>query len=267
VIVGLTLHFHILGVMLALPLLLTGLWWIPSFLVMASPLLLFDLRNDWLLTRHIIRFVTAAPDTSTTLWYRVHSYLVSLADLIHVDTPASQWIVPVVLIIAWGLWSNHIHRWIKVTLLLPLVAFLLFRGHLVPYYAIVAWTPFVLIAGTLLATLWRKSRLWRVIIIFYVGLLSLQTLHQLQSWDPLRSIDKKLAAIRFIKNHANGKTVHVSRTMELSANFGFDYLLWYEGLASSGNPNDPTYTLVVPARFDGITPDVQFGDIGVVLPE
>lgn len=288
-IVGLTLHFHILGAMLIVPLFIwsisqqrrTGqnpkdaklatsiprLSWILPFLLMASPLFLFDIRNDWLIVRHAVRFVTTAPETSTTLWYRIHTYLVSLADLIHVSLPSTAWVIPTVVIIAWGLWNRKIHRLIKVTLVTPFVAFLLFRGHLVPYYAIVAWAPFVLISGALLSTLWEKSLLWRVIIVIYVGLLSRETMHQLQTWDPLRTIDKKLAAIRYIKQHADGKTIHISRTMELSTNFGFDYLLWNEDLTSSGNLNDPNYTLVVPANFDGITPDVQFGDIGVVLPQ
>lgn len=234
---------------------------------MASPLVLFDIRNNWLIARHAVRFLTNSPDAPTTIWYRVHSYLVSLAELIHAGLPASAWIIPTVVIIVWGLLNRKIHRWIKMTLVIPLVAFFLFRGHLVPYYAIVAWTPFVLIAGAFLSTFWEKSRLWRVLIVVYVGLLSFQTITQMKAWDPLRTIDKKLSAIRYIKRHADGKTIHISRTMELATNFGFDYLLWYESLESSGNSNDPTYTLVVPANFDGITPDVQFGDIGVVLPK
>lgn len=272
---GLTLHFHIIGAMLVLPLVIRSLssqqrsrWsWIVPFLLLASPLILFDIRNDWLLTQHVVRFFTSSPDTPMPLWDRVHAYLVSLSDLIHVGFPASAWITPVALLVLWGLWSNRINQWITITLLTPLIAFLLFRGHLVPYYAIVAWTPFVLISGAFLSALWGKSRIWQAVIVVYISLLSLQTIDQLRSWDPLRTIDKKLAAIRFIKNHSAGQKIYISRTMELATNFGFDYLLWYEGLKSSGNPNDPTYTLVVPANFDGIRSDVQFGDIGVVLPE
>ena len=273
-IVGLTLHFHIVGAMLVIPLFIwsiskrsvSRLSWIFPFLVLTSPLIVFDVRNDWLLTRHILRFVTAAPDAPTTLWYRIHSYLISLAELVHVGLPAASWVISTGIIIVWGLWNKQIHQWIKITLLVPLAAFLLFRGHLVPYYAIVAWTPFVLIAGTFLAALWDKGLLWKASVVLYVLLLVQQTTSLMRSWDPLRTIDKKLAAVRYIKRHTGGKTIHVSRTMELATNFGFDYLLWYEKVNSSGDPSDPTYTLVVPAHLDGIVPDVQFGDIGVMVP-
>lgn len=263
---GLALHLHFSGIFL-IPLLLTSGWWgLLSLGALLSPLFLFELRHNLTMTRNAVGFLLSNTGGGTTLPYRLNAYLVGLGDLFIPSSFRLDGILFAVLLIAWGLSQKKL-RPITVTTILPLVFFLLYSAHLLPYYTIIAWSGLFLITGSLIETVWQKHRLGKALIITLALWFGFTNFTIWKNWSCGRSIDQKLAALYFIKEQAGNKPIYLSRTIEKTANFGFDYLISYLGLESTGNINDPNYTLIVPADWQGIEPDLQFGGIGVNLPK
>ncbi|MBI2309819.1 glycosyltransferase family 39 protein [Candidatus Collierbacteria bacterium] len=263
--VGLSAHFHIVGMMLIPSLVIINWRWLPVFLLFVSPLIFFDFRHNHLITNNALSFF-ANPGIGTPLIFRLNTYFLSLADHINLGVSAGIFIPVAILALIWGLFTPRITRMIKIVLLLPLFFFLLYSKHLVPYYAIVSWTPFILIFGVALEMIWEKRSIGKMVVLAYLGLFIYGNTISLFRWTAVRGINNKIAALEYIKKESGSRPIYISRTMERATNFGFDYLMDYVALVSTGNPNDPTYTLVVPADWQGIKPDKQFGDIGIVLP-
>lgn len=265
--VGLSAHFHIIGLMLTPLLISTGWWWLAPFLFFLSPLILFDFRHDFLIAKHAIDFLFSQSGSSTPITYRIHTYLIALADQINFLFPAQVFIPVVILIILWVFLTKSVNPQLKNILILPLIYFSIYPKHLVPYYSIVAWTPLILIVGLVLTKIWELHKAGKLVVMGFLAIFLYQNTISWQSWRAIRGIDKKIAALEFIKQHAGSGKKNISKTIELSANFGFNYLMDYVGLSSTGNPQDRTYTIVVPANWDKIRSDIIFGDIGIVLPD
>lgn len=265
--VGLSAHFHILGLMLVPLLIFTGWEWLPALLFFLSPLIAFDLRHNHLIFSHAVNFFSNSGSFSTPIYYRIHTYLISLADLINFSQTGKIFVPIVILTILWGFLIPALKREVKIGLVLPLIYFVLYTKHLVPYYSIVAWTPFILTVGLVLTEIWKRNSLGKLLVITFLAIFSYQNTLNWLNWRAVRGIDKKISALEFIKSDSDGKKINISRTIELPANFGFDYLMEYIGISSTGNPADPTYTLVMPINWQGIHSDKIFGDVGIILPK
>lgn len=265
--VGLALNLHFSGVYL-LPLLFTeGIAGILSIILPLAPLLLFEFRHDWFITKNAIQFITHPGGEPTGIWSRLYSFMSSQAQMFQSGQLTPVLIAVVALSFVWMIKQKHkLNRWFVGSYILPLIFFMIYSGQLLPYYAAIAWSPFLLIVGDFLSTAWGKSNLLKYgIIIFFVFF----SLSQIRDWNQFsvgRGLDKKLAALRYIKSKAGNNKYYFSKTLEPAADNGFTYLTQYVGINSSGSPLDTTYTIVAPFNWQGIQPDIRFGDFGVVLP-
>lgn len=264
--VGLSFHFHILGTMLILPLLFINLFWIPSFILLVSPLIFFDLRHHFLILRHALNFFSLSSTAPTPIFYRLDTYLISLSDLISTSILARPLILLTTAIIFFSILNPKIKKSLKIVLILPLIFFLVYSGHLAPYYAVIAWIPLILIAGHFAGQLWQKRFFGKVLVAFFIFYIAFNNTSTWYHKSYSRGINNKIAVLKFIKEKAGSQPFHISRTMDPAANFGFDYLISWMKLNPTDSPDDPTYTIVAPFDFENIKSDMYFGDFGLVLP-
>ena len=264
-VIGLTLNLHFSGVFLTPLLMVSGIWGILAMLVLVSPIILFDLRHQWWNIAHALEFLSKSSGV-TSLWFRLDTFLVSFAIIFEAVTGAGMWVKAVMgAIVVWGLLYTN-RNWPKIILGLTFIFFMIYGGNLIPYYGIIAWVPFILIAGCGLGRLWKLEDILKPVIILAGIFFLIMNLRVFTNRSISRSLNKKIAALEFIKNDFKGREMYLSINMDPAANFGFTYLTEYIGIESTPLPVDLTYTLFAPYDWLKIQPDKQFGDFGVLLP-
>ena len=263
--IGLTLNLHFSGVFLIPLLLVSGIWGALTMLAFISPIILFDLRHQWWNIAHALEFLSKSSGV-TSLWFRLDTFLVSFAVIFEAATGAGMLTKAIMgVVIVWGfLYTNR--NWPKIILGLTFIFFMMYGGNLIPYYGIIAWVPFILITGYGLSRLWKLEDILKPVIILAGIFFLIMNLRVFTNRSTSRSLNKKIAALEFIKNDFKGREMYLSINMDPAANFGFTYLTEYIGIESTPLPVDLTYTLFAPYDWLKIQPDKQFGDFGVLLP-
>lgn len=263
--IGLTLNLHFSGVFLIPILLISGIWGSLSLLILVSPIILFDLRHQWWNVAHALEFLSKS-GAATSLWFRLDTFLVSFAVIFEAATGAGMLVKTAMgAVIVWGfLYTNR--NWPKVILGLTFIFFMIYGGNLIPYYGIISWVPFILIAGCGFQKIWGLGKLAKMAVVLSGIFFLIMNLKAFTGRSISRSLDKKIAALEFIKNHSVAREMYLSINMDPAANFGFTYLTGYVGVKSTPLPVDPTYTLLAPYDWLKIKPDKLFGDFGVLLP-
>jgi hypothetical protein len=265
-IIGLTLNLHFSGVFLTPLLLVSGFWGIFTMLILVSPIILFDLRHQWWNLAHAVGFLSKSGE-ATSLWFRLDTFLVSFAVIFEAAVGAKILVKFVMgAIIIWGLFYTN-RNWPKIILGLTFIFFMIYGGNLIPYYGIISWVPFIMIAGSGLDKLWTKWNFFKPVIILVVMFFLIMNLRAFINRSTSRSLAMKISALEFIKNDFKGREMYLSINMDPAANFGFTYLIGYVGIKSTPLPVDPTYTLLAPYDWLKVVPDKSFGDFGVLLPK
>lgn len=260
---GLTLNLHFSAVFFIPLLFISGiLSWIPV-LALLSPLFFFEVRNNFVMTRNLLSFASTSIQIGSSAGGRLQTFLAGIGDLIGVSGVTMN-LVAFALVVA-SLKSSS--RIVKYLVLIPLMFFLVYHGRLLPYYAIVAWTAVILFVGELLSKIWINGTIARIVLIVVLFVFATDNMMIWTNRRVSHGLDQKLAALRFIKEQSGGQPIYLSRTIEVGRDFGFEYLAPYVGINHSGDLSDPNYTIVIPARWEGIVPDREFGNIGVVLPK
>lgn len=265
-VIGLTLNLHFSGVFLLPILLISGIWGSLSLLVLISPLILFDLRHQWWNVAHALAFLSNG-GPATSLWFRLDTFLVSFAVIFEAAFGAGMLVKAAMgAVIIWGFLFTK-RNWPKIILGLTFIFFMAYGGNLIPYYGIIAWVPFILIAGCGLERIWKSGNIFKMAVILSGIFFLVMNIKAFTGRSVSRSLDKKIAALEFIKNHSEGREMYLSINMDPAANFGFTYLTGYAGIKSTSLPVDLTYTLLAPYDWLKVKPDKSFGDFGVLLPE
>lgn len=266
VLVGLALNLHFSGIFLFPFLLAFGWEWAIPLAGLLSPLLLFEARHQGMISRNILQFASSSIGAETGVWSRFETLAGGIADLVNAQaTTGAVFPVSTALLLAVLVFGKSI--WMRLISATVMVFFVSYSGMLLPYYGIVTWPLFILFLGQILAGIWNRYPQFRPAVVLLVGVWGMSNTLRWSQWSSGRSIDKKLAALRYIKAEAGSQPMYLSKTIEPAADFGFTYLPDYVGVRSSGRLSDWNYTIVIPARWQGIKPDVQFGDIGIVLPK
>ncbi|MBI5356974.1 glycosyltransferase family 39 protein [Candidatus Collierbacteria bacterium] len=263
-VIGLTLNLHFSGVFLAPLLLISGIWGSLALLILVSPLILFDIRHQWWNIGHAVEFLSKS-GAVTSLWFRLDTFLVSFAVIFEAAAGAGMLVKTAMgAVIVWGFLFTS-RNWPKVILGLTFIFFMIYGGSLIPYYGIISWVPFILIAGCGLERLWAKGNFIKSIIVLTGVFFLIMNFKALSNRSASRGLDKKIAALEFIKNDFIGREMYLSINMDPAANFGFTYLTGYVGIKSTPFPVKPTYTLLAPYDWLKVNPDKSFGDFGVLM--
>ncbi|MBI2010428.1 MAG: glycosyltransferase family 39 protein [Candidatus Chisholmbacteria bacterium] len=283
---GLALHLHFTGLYLPLFVIfwlvftrtkVTRAELIKALIIMAffaSPLVIFDLRHNFLNSRNFITFLLTTNGLKvivSSMLRSVHLSLTNLGALFN-NLPLNNfwlslsvwiWFIPYFLL---RRRRSPYHKLLITWLIFPVVANGLYTGELLPYYYIFHHAQIFLVIGLLGQSL-ILSRWGCTLLVTLALLYTLQTLKWHHDHGNAFSLQNKIAAFELIKAHAGDpKSVNLSFTVEHSRRGGLDFLRRYYGFDPDLRANRPTYTIVIPHAWQRIKFDYSFGEIDVVLP-
>ena len=251
--------------------------WLKAGLILLaflSPLILFDLRHQFLNSRNFINFLLTTNSLKVvlnTLWrslklslsnfgaltnnFQIYNLafgsLISFSFLIYfLRLPVKT--IQLKLLLAWTIF--------------PMLVNGLYAGGLLPYYYTFHHAQIFLILGLLLEKLVKNQ--WGI-----TTLLTLFLLYNFLNWrwhfqqSKGFSLTHKLAAFEFVKTHASTTNINLSFTVDHSRRGGLDFLRRYYGFDDQLLPQRPTYTIVIPHFFHRLKADADFGEIGIILPQ
>jgi 4-amino-4-deoxy-L-arabinose transferase-like glycosyltransferase len=289
---GSAFHFHFAAFYLVIFVLLSLLYIRPPsarklflalvlFLFMLSPLFLFETRHQFLISKQLIKLLTLKVSGETPFLLRfLKSTYVAMQSFIYLWVPHRLGIVVVALLIISQLALiikkkvtqksfGDTRIFILLVLLLSSAAALtaLVDTQPVPYYFMPLFPTAFLLLGLFH---WRLFKAGGLYFIFGVALIIFATslnLHQLIKRRASISLWTKKQAVRAIMERSQDKSFRLSVVADLGWDNGFDYLFLKEGISQPRSREGPVFTIVVPYNYQGIQPDLTFGDVGVVLPE
>lgn len=240
-----------------------------------SPLIIFDLKHDFLNSRNFITFLLTTNGLKVIIASILRSFHLGLANLgaLFNNLPINNlWLSLVVWIsfIVHFLVNRRVHPQHKLLLawlVFPLVVNGLYTGELLPYYYIFHHAQIFLVIG-LLAERVIKTRFGCVVLVTAALLYLLQVIKWHQAHGNGFRLQNKMAAFEKIKSLSpDPQAVNLSFTVEHARRGGFDFLAHYYGFDTDLKPERPTYTIVSPHAWQRIKADYSFGEIDVVLPE
>lgn len=237
-----------------------------------SPLILFELRNNFPQTKSLINFTNASnsPQILISLYAQnISSLVINLKNLNIYLIPASLLIILFYLLKHKLIKSSHILIlicWQFTTLFF----FAFFPQPLTSYYlsgVLLLWiTIIVLFINHLLLNNRLKYLGIALIIMFSIHNITkiINTKSNQFGYRQRRSV------VQFIKSDAmkhNFPCVSVSHMSSPGFDLGYRYLFWIEELhVNHPDSGSPVYTIVFPTNLAGRL-DQTFGTIGVVLPD
>lgn len=268
ILAGLALNLHFSGIFF-LPLLFFFGWqWLIPLLILTFPLIFFEFRHQFFITRNAIDFLTQnAATAQTQLLNRINAFINPLPGL--ANLMISQKLS--LLLILTSLAYSFKYKKFSQSLIITATAFFFFfiySGCLLPYYSIIVWPVIFISLGLFLSRIWKlNGLLLKIAILLLITRMAIVNLLIWKNWSSSRSIDHKIAILKYIKIQAGNQPYYISRTMDPATNFGFDYLISWIKLNPTYSPEDPTYTIIAPFDFQHIQSDLYFGDFGLILPK
>lgn len=285
--IGFLLHLHFqavfLGVFIFLSLLLARpktflkprsyLYILVPLIIFLAPLVLFDLRHDFLNSRHFLQFFLGSSHTTSVnpiapIARMLQVLLSFLQNISAISNPLPALTVGILLfgISAVRAWRRSSYRLGIALLIFSLILFSFYQGPLPIQYFLFLIPVFVLFPADILATLWQSKKLWRwlspILIILFL-ILNIPAVARSKNEINLWS---KQQVVKYIAAHSDSNP-QIDIVTQPGLNTGFKYLFWQAGLNphyGSDKKDVQTFKIVVPtvmARPGELT--VSFGPIGV----
>lgn len=249
---------------------------LPTLLVFFLPLIIFDLRHDFINSRHLAQFFFArsAPGGSIDLaaFFRTITILTtSLRDVIYNNSDygirlVSETVIVLPVVVAGYILKNlkvTIFRITLVSLLVALVTFTFYKGPLpTQYYFLFLYPLFILAASSALSKLPPK------IVYPLVALFAAGNVWQILFIGNDLSLENKHRAVEFITRKAGSQSFKVDMITAPGLATGYKYLFWLEGANPSFDylaPAEKSFKMVIPATI--ARPEelsARFGSIGIV---
>lgn len=239
-----------------------------SFVLTFTPLLIFDLRHDFLNTKLLLNFFksgigTIEPDP--TSWLPVLANVIQ--PLIYFKSaPATilfYLIITIMIIFLIKNKRNYLKSFYSAVLLLWFIfpPFFSKYGQRPSEYYFVFIMPFIyMIIVDFILTIKKPYLLYIFIILLIV--FNFNNLKENLKSENLSLIYRD----KLIKNLAKitkGKKFNISYTVPLGRDTGFKYLIEYYGIKQTGNWKDSLIQIKIPADKSCL---IKEGDIGVIIP-
>jgi hypothetical protein len=272
--IGLQLHFTGLYLLVfivvwifAMKIKITPVDWLKAaaiVLIFLSPLILFDLRHNFLNSRNFVVFLLTTNGIKVILagfWRSASLGVSSLGALVN-NWQGYNLVVGSLIILSLLVQR---HKLLVAWVIFPIILNGLYTGGLLPYYYMLHQAQVFLVAGLLLARLAKNE--WGMTVLLTLWLLY-SFLNWRWHWQQGRgfNLTNKLAAFELVKTHAGTTNVNLSLTVDHTRRGGLDFLRRYYGFDEGLLPNRPTYTLISPHGWQRLKANTSFGEIDVILP-
>ena len=250
--------------------------WGGIIVVIASPLILFELRNHILIS-NILRLMSEKGEEGMTLlrFYSMNEISFSLARgfLFPWTFQWLTWVIAVSIITSIVFWWRKTKRRSLIFLamffiLTPILLFTFYNGNVPEYYFAPTIPLYALLLGFLIT---KNIRTWPLIFVI-CGILAF--LHAPRLYGLLagthRNLYYKRAAVHAIVEYAAGRSFSISYITDLGLKTGYPFLFYIEGNEPRKEIRPPVYTILDPYYI--LPPDQKhydkvFGGIGVKYSE
>lgn len=239
-----------------------------SFLAMFIPLLIFDLRHNFLNTHALINFFFsqgARADHDPNVWFTVFTYFLQPLIYLRSELLAKLLYFVLLLIIVYlCIKKEKFHKLfyystLFIWLVFPLF-FILYGKRPSEYYFIFLY-PFIFI--TLINFIFiikKKCLVYLLILLLFVFNIQ-NSLSLLET--KFFSLHYKDSAIKELRKLTENKKFNISFDTPLGANFGYLYLIDYYRIKQTGNWHDPLVQIRIPPKEN----DIKVEGIGINIPK
>lgn len=242
-----------------------------SFLATFLPLLVFDLRHDFINGKLFVAFFSPGGGLlaghDSTLWIQVVNNL--LKPFIYVDNPYLMAVALIFFFISALFLSNKhkgfyrkFYRAFALVLVITLLTFAGFGNRPTETYYVFLYPFFYIVLVDLFLTFKQTKGLVLVLLaIFAINIGPIQT--WMNEVDPLGLYYKDKAVSTLTDNLDLAKNFNISYDTDLGLNNGYDYLVNWYGIKQSGQwARDPLVQIRIPPHPG----DLVVGVIGLHIP-
>lgn len=239
--------------------------WAATFI----PIVLFDIRHDWLNARAFVRlffFSKEITQHTISIWLPVFEnmfkpILMGLPGLLFVLT------LPVVTYLYAKRNNKHsfyyfFFYWQFILLVLTYIGFTVYGKRPSEYYFTYLYPLFFILLALLCQEKHHIIRLIALIVIVLSLITNSITAHSLTKKSSSRSLYHKNKTIEYLKQRQFKRPFQIAYETDPGLNTGFNYLVRYYQLNVTTDIRAPMVHIVVPA----LSEIIRFGDIGIRIP-
>jgi hypothetical protein len=240
------------------------------FVLSFTPLILFDIRHDFLNTKLLLGFLnsnTAKQGIDFTRALIIYIRNPNLLTFFHNrEIQAGMNIILIVITLFAGhhymnkdkystkMQLINIYSWI----LIPLVTLSLYKGTISEYYFVTVTSLLILFAGYFCALLAEKKQSG-LLVAGVLTLLAVGNLYPVLQRDDPTSLYYKKALVKYMANQKD-PYFSLSYNVPLGRGYGFAYLLRYNGIQPDDTKPTPKYFLrIEPEQEENGLPEQKFG--------
>lgn len=222
-------------------------------LVFLSPLLLFDTRHNFLISKNLINFIGQSffnRLTDNNIFSHAlkvaNSFVEVLTNYLSVNPNilVNGLIGAVLLFFMIKITKDYI---LQIAALIFTVTFLFFsfyNGPLPDYYFYILIAPFIYVLALFIIEI-NKYKIISIPIYLFLLVLIIQYLQTMNSVFNPYNFYRKLDAVKYIKYQSQGKPIKISYDTDLGLGYGFNYLLDYERVAKVETNYQDIYQIVL----------------------
>ncbi len=285
--VGFSFHLHFSAVFF-LPMIFFVLLWqkpkdfsikklfIPFLIILffVSPLILFELRNQFFISKNFVVFLRQKGGDFNLFSQILKSLDISLrnlGNLVYHQPLSFSKIFLSSFFLLMTFFSGRKRKIVLLSLvwiLLPILIFAFYKGHIINYYFVIQEPIFFLLIGLSLDFIFEKL-VGKFLIVFSLCFLTFVSLRSSISWQSCHTLYYKMKAFDFIKEKTSKDPFYLSFTIEPAWRGGYDYLaFWYKfKLLDKPDLQHKTVTVIHPHNWHEIKSDYIFGDVGVGISQ
>lgn len=237
-----------------------------------SPLILFECRNRFFITKNFTSFITHHNSLNQSFIIRLFEslklFLTSSGEMISFFDPINLFTGSVILVLFLLLFyknkNNLNYRLLVLWLLLPVLLNGIYSGMLLPYYFIIVFPVFFIAAALVFEKLYQPKLRWGLLILFLF--LGFRTIAWFVNFRNDFSLNHKIKAFEYIIDKAEPANINLSLNTEYSRRGGLEFLRLYYGFDKQILETRSTYSIIAPRNWHRMKPDVNYGEFGVINP-
>jgi len=232
-----------------------------GFLISFLPLLIFDLRHNFLNINLFLSFLqnnssVKNPIAFIPVWT---NYFSSLFLIQSQFLSILFWLI-IVFVLFIFFKKNIFNKALFFTWIFFPIFFILYGQRPSEYYFNFCLPIIVLGFSQLIATLKIKPKII-IMVLVLISLLSIRCKFQKNTVDSF-SLANKVKVVKYIGQRTNHKKFNISYAVPVGQNSGFSYIMDYFKINPTNNYNDPLIQIIIPAKKEY----PSFGNISIKFP-
>jgi hypothetical protein len=237
------------------------------FLLSFAPLIVFDVKNDFLNTKLFFNFFFGNK-SYLGFNFSVPLHIFSKA-ISSVYLPFNGTFIVTCIYLYESIKTKDKGFFLLnlVWLLVPITILLFYTGQISEYYFTTVLIVIMMYLANFISRL-LSTKVIRVPVSIVVTVLFASYftgfVRNISDYNNPESIFNKKQIVKFLVKQKKDKVFNVSYSTYTGGNVGFDYLFKWYGKEPQNVPEGHLYTIVIPAYSEDVDPIIVYGDIGLI---